>query len=188
MSWGEDMRGNGQSAGVDDFATALRLHRKSLAMSQEDLSDATKGRVAVRTISDLERGVARQPRSETLRLLAEALGLAGDELAAFKAAARPGRHAEAAEAAAELQARARQVQARLMAAAPVIIMTGAAGLAPADPALAGAACLVLVAGEHALAGLDTQLVALNTLLPAGPPARAQPPVRRGRKSRPRRRP
>jgi transcriptional regulator with XRE-family HTH domain len=133
LSWGEGMMGNGQSAGVDDFATTLRLHRKSLAMSQEDLSDATRGRVAVRTISDLERGVARQPRSQTLLLLAEALRLSGDELAAFKTAARPARHAEAAAAAAELRARARRGEAAgeprgwrlptgLMAAPPVIIM------------------------------------------------------------------
>jgi transcriptional regulator with XRE-family HTH domain len=100
------MMGNGQPAGAGGFATALRLHRKSLAMSQEDLSDATRGRVAVRTISDLERGVARQPRSQTLRLLAEALRLSGAELAAFTAAARPARLAEAAAAAAELRARA----------------------------------------------------------------------------------
>jgi transcriptional regulator with XRE-family HTH domain len=185
------MKGKDRMSGVDDFATALRLHRKRRAMSQEDLSAATRGGVAVRTISDLERGVARQPRSHTLRLLAEALGLAGEELAAFTAAARPARSAEAAAAAAELKARARrgraggrggigdrrdtggeagqaaagdraeaaagsavlaaaqpglQVPARLMAAAPVIIMTGAVGLAQADPALAGAACLVLVLG------------------------------------------
>jgi transcriptional regulator with XRE-family HTH domain len=131
LSGGEDMRGNGQSAGESDFATLLRLHRKRLAMSQEDLSEATKGRVAVRTISDLERGVARQPRSATLRLLAEALGLSGDESAAFTAAARPARCAEAAAATAELKARARR-EARgdraavpawpLMTPPPVIIM------------------------------------------------------------------
>jgi transcriptional regulator with XRE-family HTH domain len=107
LSWGEGMKGSGQSA-EEDFATVLWLYRKRLAMSQEDLSEATRRRVAVRTISDLERGVARQPRSETLRLLAEALGLSGDELAAFKAAARPSRRLEAAAAAAELKARARR--------------------------------------------------------------------------------
>jgi hypothetical protein len=39
--------------------------------------------VAVRTISDLERGVARRPRWETARLLAVALGLGGPELDVF---------------------------------------------------------------------------------------------------------
>lgn len=74
------------------FAATLRRHRTILAWSQEDLAEAS--RVAARTISDLERGVAVRPRSATLRLLAEALGLSDDDLAAFRAAARSWRLAE----------------------------------------------------------------------------------------------
>ncbi|HEX4092714.1 MAG TPA: helix-turn-helix transcriptional regulator [Trebonia sp.] len=74
------------------FAATLRRHRTILAWSQEDLAEAS--RIAARTISDLERGVAVRPRSATVRLLAEALGLSGDELAAFRAAARSWRLAD----------------------------------------------------------------------------------------------
>ena len=76
------MRGNGQgfgrSANVGAFGAALRRHRRNLGLSQEDLSGATCGGVAARTISDLERGVARRPRAETVRLLAAALRLTGE--------------------------------------------------------------------------------------------------------------
>ena len=85
------MKGNVQVAdvaGVGIFGVLLKRRRDALAWSQEELADATRGQVAVRTISDLERGVARRPRSATVRLLAEALSLAGAELAAFNAAAR----------------------------------------------------------------------------------------------------
>jgi transcriptional regulator with XRE-family HTH domain len=89
------MRGNhrvdGDSTAANIFGGALKRHRQRRAWSQEDLAEVS--RVAARTISDLERGVARQPRSATVRMLAEALGLSGAELAAFKAAARAGREA-----------------------------------------------------------------------------------------------
>jgi transcriptional regulator with XRE-family HTH domain len=89
------MRGNhrtdGDSTAANIFGGALKRHRQSLAWSQEDLAEASG--IAARTISDLERGVAQQPRSATVRMLAEALGLSGADLAAFKAAARAGREA-----------------------------------------------------------------------------------------------
>ena len=53
------MSGNRQKsgpAGASAFGAALRRHRCRLGLSQEDLADATHGGVAVRTISDLERG------------------------------------------------------------------------------------------------------------------------------------
>jgi transcriptional regulator with XRE-family HTH domain len=81
------------SAATGVFGATLRRHRTILAWSQEDLAEAS--RVAARTISDLERGVAVRPRSATVRLLAEALGLSGDDLAAFRAAARSWRLAAA---------------------------------------------------------------------------------------------
>jgi len=85
------MKGNVQLADVAEvgiFSALLKRYRDALAWSQEELAEATRGQVAVRTISDLERGVARRPRSATVRLLAAALGLTGTELAAFTAAAR----------------------------------------------------------------------------------------------------
>jgi transcriptional regulator with XRE-family HTH domain len=85
---GEDSRTPERDASA--FGATLRLYRRSRGLSQEELADATRGYVAVRTISDLERGVARRPRWDTAGLLAVALGLAGPELDAFlRAAARP---------------------------------------------------------------------------------------------------
>ena len=81
----------GDSTAANIFGGALKRHRQRLAWSQEDLAEASG--VAARTISDLERGVAQQPRSATVRMLAEALGLSGADLAAFKTAARASREA-----------------------------------------------------------------------------------------------
>jgi transcriptional regulator with XRE-family HTH domain len=102
-------------SGNHTFAAALRRHRLRLAWSQEDLAAASG--VAARTISDLERGVARQPRAATVRLLAAALGLVGPELAAFKAAARPAAIAPPAPIAPAESSRARSARCRRPAAA-----------------------------------------------------------------------
>jgi transcriptional regulator with XRE-family HTH domain len=88
---GSNHRMDGDSTAANNFGGALKRHRQRLAWSQEDLADASG--VAARTISDLERGVAQQPRSSTVRMLAEALSLSGADLAAFKAAARGSREA-----------------------------------------------------------------------------------------------
>jgi len=84
---GEDHRTPGDEGDADGFGAALRRYRRRRGLSQEELAAATRGHVAVRTISDLERGVARRPRWDTARLLAAALGLAGPELDAFLRAA-----------------------------------------------------------------------------------------------------
>ena len=81
----------GDPTAASIFGGELRRHRQRLAWSQEELAEASG--VAARTISDLERGVAQQPRSATVRMLAEALGLSGGDLAGFKAAARASREA-----------------------------------------------------------------------------------------------
>jgi transcriptional regulator with XRE-family HTH domain len=156
------MRGNRQksgAAGVSAFGAALRLHRRRLGLSQEDLADATRGGVAARTISDLERGVARRPRAETVRLLAAALRLTGTDLADFTAAAAAGGRAaaeEAEEAAAELTALAVSSlteASRRLTARPLIIVTDAARLAEVEPLLSTTPdCLVLVTGGQLAAG------------------------------------
>ena len=56
------------------FGDLLRRHRTAAALSQEELAE--RAGVSVRALSDLERGVHRAPRLETVRMLAEALGLA----------------------------------------------------------------------------------------------------------------
>jgi transcriptional regulator with XRE-family HTH domain len=67
------------------FGSLLRSLRTAAGMTQEELAEAA--RVSYRSISDLERGVSRSPRRDTARLLADALGLSGDERARFEAAA-----------------------------------------------------------------------------------------------------
>jgi transcriptional regulator with XRE-family HTH domain len=68
------------------FGGLLRSLRTAAGLTQEELAEAA--RVSYRSISDLERGVSRFPRRDTARLLADALGLSGDDRARFEAAAR----------------------------------------------------------------------------------------------------
>ena len=68
------------------FAGLLRQLRIKAGLSQEELAQ-TAG-VGVRTVSDLERGVALTARKDTARLLADALNLSSAERASFEAAAR----------------------------------------------------------------------------------------------------
>ena len=165
-----------RSADVGAFGTALRRHRRNLDLSQEDLAGATHGGVAARTISDLERGVARRPRRETLRLLAAALHLTGEELAEFKAAARAAaRRITATEAAAELAAPAAPglaAGARRVASRPLIIVADATRLAEVESLLSTAAdCLVLVTGGGLPPGQDgaeARVVPLTAMTTTGP--------------------
>src|SRR5215211_4022685 len=69
------------------FGDLLRRHRTAAALSQEELAE--RAGVSVRALSDLERGVHRAPRLETVRMLAEALGLGEKERAGLLTAARP---------------------------------------------------------------------------------------------------
>ena len=68
------------------FAGLLRQLRMSAGLSQEELAEAAG--VGVRTVSDLERGVALTARKDTARLLADALNLAGPDRVSFEAVAR----------------------------------------------------------------------------------------------------
>lgn len=68
------------------FGGLLRSLRTAAGLTQEELAEAA--RVSYRSISDLERGVSRFPRLSTARLLADALGLSGDDRERFEAAAR----------------------------------------------------------------------------------------------------
>jgi predicted ATPase/DNA-binding XRE family transcriptional regulator/Tfp pilus assembly protein PilF len=69
------------------FGALLRRYRTLAGLSQEAL--AARATVSTRAVSDLERGVNRAPRAETLELLASALDLAPDERVALIAAAHP---------------------------------------------------------------------------------------------------
>ena len=68
------------------FAGLLRQLRTEAGLSQEELAEAAG--VGVRTVSDLERGVALTARKDTARLLADALSLTGAARASFEAVAR----------------------------------------------------------------------------------------------------
>jgi predicted ATPase/transcriptional regulator with XRE-family HTH domain len=70
------------------FAELLRQHRRAMGVTQEELAE--RAGMSARGISDLERGARSHPHRETVRLLAEALGLSGAARSAFvRAAPRP---------------------------------------------------------------------------------------------------
>jgi tetratricopeptide (TPR) repeat protein/transcriptional regulator with XRE-family HTH domain len=67
------------------FGALLRRLRADAGLTQEQLAEAAG--VSTRAISALERGINKTARRETARLLASALGLAGQAREAFEAAA-----------------------------------------------------------------------------------------------------
>ncbi len=69
------------SDGAITFGQLLRRYRMAAGLTQEEL--AAQSAVAVRTISDLERGVSRRAHPSTVDQLAAALPLQPDELAAL---------------------------------------------------------------------------------------------------------
>jgi predicted ATPase/transcriptional regulator with XRE-family HTH domain len=69
------------------FGELLRQVRSAASLSQEEL--AQRSGLSVRGISDLERGARSAPRLETVRMLADALGVGQDDRSALLAAARP---------------------------------------------------------------------------------------------------
>jgi predicted ATPase/transcriptional regulator with XRE-family HTH domain len=75
------------SASVQPFGPLLRRLRLAAGLSQEALAE--RAQVSTRTVSDLERGINRAPRHETLLLLVEALHLDDTERQLLTLAARP---------------------------------------------------------------------------------------------------
>lgn len=73
-------------AGPPLFGDMLRRLRRTAGLTQEQLAE--RATLGVRSISDLERGINHRPQRETLRLLADALDLPGEERAALESAAR----------------------------------------------------------------------------------------------------
>ena len=72
------------AGGPGTFGERLRRHRIAAGLMQEALAE--RSGLSVRGIADLERGVRRLPRVDTIRRLAEALVLAPDDRAALVAA------------------------------------------------------------------------------------------------------
>ncbi len=77
------------AADVPTFARMLRDLRIAAGLSQEGLAE--RSGLSVRGLSDLERGVRRAPRLETVRMLMDGLALGDDQRAALLQAARPHR-------------------------------------------------------------------------------------------------
>ncbi len=69
------------------LATVIRRYRLAAGLSQEDLAERSE--LSARTISDLERGLRQTPHLETVRMIADGLGLTDAERASLIAAARP---------------------------------------------------------------------------------------------------
>ena len=69
------------------FGELLQRLRSAAALSQENLAE--RAGLSRHGISDLERGARRIPRLETVRLLADGLGLGNADRVALLAAARP---------------------------------------------------------------------------------------------------
>jgi transcriptional regulator with XRE-family HTH domain/tetratricopeptide (TPR) repeat protein len=67
------------------FAALLRVRRRQALLSQEQL--AARSGLSVRAVRNLEQGRVRSPRGGTVRLLADALHLAGRERTEFEEAA-----------------------------------------------------------------------------------------------------
>jgi tetratricopeptide (TPR) repeat protein/transcriptional regulator with XRE-family HTH domain len=68
------------------FGRLLRSHRLGALLTQERLAE--RAGVSQRTVRELERGRVRQPRGDSVRLLADALALAGELREEFCIAAR----------------------------------------------------------------------------------------------------
>lgn len=69
------------------FGALLRRYRLFAGLTQEGLAE--RAGVSARGIQDLERGVNLTPRAETIRMLADGLGLDGLDRSALVAAAHP---------------------------------------------------------------------------------------------------
>jgi transcriptional regulator with XRE-family HTH domain len=68
------------------FGLVLKRFRLAAGLTHEALAE--RASLGARTISDLERGVSRVPRADTLALLVEALELSPSQQAVLEAAAR----------------------------------------------------------------------------------------------------
>src|SRR5260221_3992051 len=79
------------------FGALLKRYRMAAGLTQEALAE--RASLSTRAVSDLERGLSRAPRYDTLDLLTRAMNLEAEPRAALVAAARPALPREDAEAA-----------------------------------------------------------------------------------------
>jgi transcriptional regulator with XRE-family HTH domain len=69
------------------FGALLKRYRMAAGLTQEALAE--RASLSTRAVSDLERGLSRAPRYDTLELLTRAMNLEASQRAALFAAARP---------------------------------------------------------------------------------------------------
>ncbi len=69
------------------FGARLKRYRMTAGLTQEAL--AARANLSTRAISDLERGLSRAPRYDTLDMLTKAMSLSAEQRASLFAAARP---------------------------------------------------------------------------------------------------
>ncbi|HTZ22589.1 MAG TPA: tetratricopeptide repeat protein [Streptosporangiaceae bacterium] len=122
----------------------VRAHRRRLGWTQEELAEATG--LSVRAIGKLEAGVIAAPRPATVRLLADAFGLSGDDRERFCRAAAGEVSVEADQVPAQLptdipgftarEAELRRLDATLGAAAGRAAESGSAQAGAAGPRIA----------------------------------------------------
>jgi predicted ATPase/DNA-binding XRE family transcriptional regulator len=77
-----------ENTGATAFGSLLKQHRRAAWLTQEDLAE--RSGLSVRTIRGLERGEGHSPRSDTVDLLARAMGLSEEEHNLFAAATKRG--------------------------------------------------------------------------------------------------
>jgi predicted ATPase/transcriptional regulator with XRE-family HTH domain len=69
------------------FGTLLKRYRTAAGLTQEAL--AARAQISARTVADLERGISRVPRHDTLEMLLEALSLTPQQRALLLTTVRP---------------------------------------------------------------------------------------------------
>lgn len=93
MSTSDDRR---HDTNIHTFGQILRRLRLAADLTQEELAE--RSGVSTRLVSDIERGTVRRSRRDTVRMLADALGLDGTDRATFSAIARGKREPDSADA------------------------------------------------------------------------------------------
>jgi tetratricopeptide (TPR) repeat protein/transcriptional regulator with XRE-family HTH domain len=176
------------------FGELLRRYRVACALTQEALAE--RAGLSVRTVSDLERGINRTPRKDTLPLLVAALGLSAAESSHLDVAARRLKSAQRASPALTppygppLVGRGRELDAveRHLAGEgpPVLLLAGEPGigksrlLQEAGARASRAGWTVLAGGCHRRGGQDPYaplLQALERYIRPQPPAQRRTDLR-----------
>jgi DNA-binding XRE family transcriptional regulator len=141
------------------FGSLLKRLRMDAELTQMELAE--RANLSVRGISDLERGINHTARRETVRALADALGLCAPQRAVFERAARMGRSVGILRQDAQHQQRQPPIVGRAhelahidrwlgSGAPPLLVLAGEPGIGKSR-LLAGAAAVAAKAGFQIMA-------------------------------------